>query len=197
MDIIVEICLMVFRVPYICIASTPKPVLISSGISKILSEREQIPLQSSHTKYVVKTWISISCNTVNRTFHSYSHLYHPVYNLYAYTRLKRRCRLKSINLQDSLLPIPTSFPGSLSSPSHSVWMGKREPWERGWKSINHEQWDLMDLWVESSFQKSLQYQCFSQWCITKWVRQFPVFLLISPQHHLYRAHQRYLYTWKS
>ena len=75
---------------------------------------------------------------------------------------KKPCPLKSINLQGSLLPVPTSFPGSLSYPSRSVRIGKREPWEQGWKSINHEQWDLMDLWVESSFQKSLQYQCFSQ-----------------------------------
>ena len=57
MGILVEICLGVIRVPYFCIAFAPKAVLVPSCISKILSEREQIPLQSSHknTKYVVKT----------------------------------------------------------------------------------------------------------------------------------------------
>ena len=51
---------------------TTKAVLVPSSITKILSEIEQIPLQFSHknTKYVVKTWISISwIPTVNRTFH--------------------------------------------------------------------------------------------------------------------------------
>ena len=73
-----------FRVTYFCFTFTTKAVLVPRCITKILSEIEQIPLQSSHknTKYVVKTWISISCiPTVNRTFHSYSHLYHSVYNL--------------------------------------------------------------------------------------------------------------------
>ena len=156
MGILVEICLRVFRVPYFCIAFTPKAILVPSCISKILSEREQIPLQTSDKNMFTMLWKHESQFLVDcKIYKIYylielfivTHLYHPVYNLYAYNRLKNTLSLQNYQ-PPGFSPVPTLFPGSLSYPSRSVWIGKREPWERGWKSINHEQWHLMNLWVE-------------------------------------------------
>ena len=55
---------------------------------------------------------------------------------------------------------------------------------------------LIALQIQSSFQKCLPFLSFSRQCILTKVKRFPVFLAITSQHHLCRAHQRSLHAVK-